>query len=202
MNGGQLVHVVEDDPDVLHSIQLLLTAEGFAVKTYASAENFLDLVDATAQGCVVTDVRMPGISGVELLSKIKERGLATPVVVITAHGDIPLAVHAMKLGAVDLLEKPFRPDVLISSIRQALARRQGDQESETAQENLKRLSTLSARESDVLKGLLKGLPNKIIAHELGISPRTVEIHRANVMKKTRAGSLAELVRMALSVAEE
>lgn len=202
MSGGQVVHVVEDDPDVLHSIQLLLTAEGFNVRTYASAENFLDLADATAQGCVVTDVRMPGMSGVELLSKIKERGLATPVVVITAHGDIPLAVHAMKLGAVDLLEKPFRPDVLISSIRQALVRRHGDHESETAQENLKRLSTLSARESDVLKGLLKGLPNKIIAHELGISPRTVEIHRANVMKKTRAGSLAELVRMALSVAEE
>jgi two-component system, LuxR family, response regulator FixJ len=202
MSAGQLVHVVEDDPDVLHSIEALLNAEGFSVKTYASAENFLELADATAQGCVVTDVRMPGMSGVELLSKIKERGLATPVVVITAHGDIPLAVHAMKLGAVDLLEKPFRPDVLISSIRQALARRQGDQENETALENQKRLSTLSARESDVLKGLLKGLPNKIIAHELGISPRTVEIHRANVMKKTRAGSLAELVRMALSVAEE
>ncbi|HMK89792.1 MAG TPA: response regulator FixJ [Methylocystis sp.] len=202
MTSPRLVHVIEDDPGVLHSIELLLSAEGFEVKTYASAESFLEGIGSSLQGCVVTDVRMPGMSGVELLSKIKDRGLAAPVVVITGHGDIPLAVRAMKLGALDLLEKPFRPEDLISSIRQALSIRHAGREGDEALERQRRLATLSARESDVLKGLLKGLPNKIIAHELGISPRTVEIHRANVMKKTQAGSLAELVRMSLGVVEE
>ncbi|HXY57497.1 MAG TPA: response regulator FixJ [Methylocystis sp.] len=200
MSGEQFIHIVEDDADVLQSIRMLLETEGFNVKTYASAENFLDLADPQAEGCVVTDVRMPGMSGVELLQQIKVRGFTLPVIVITAHGDIPLAVNCMKLGAIDLLEKPFNPETLIAAIRQALARLD-DTSGEDAQELRARLASLSARESDVLKGLLKGLPNKIIAHELGISPRTVEIHRANVMRKTRAGSLAELVRMAIGASD-
>lgn len=201
MSGARFIHVVEDDPDVLQSIRMLLETEGFGVKTYPSAENFLELAEAQAEGCVVTDVRMPGISGVELLQQIKARGFSLPVIVITAHGDIPLAVNCMKLGAIDLLEKPFDPEALIAAIRQALVRR-SDAPGYDTHDFRARLASLSARESDVLKGLLKGLPNKIIAHELGISPRTVEIHRANVMRKTKAGSLAELVRMTLSVAEE
>ncbi|HYA81278.1 MAG TPA: response regulator FixJ [Methylocystis sp.] len=200
MTGERFIHIVEDDPDVLQSIRMLLETEGLSVKTYASAENFLEFAESHAEGCIVTDVRMPGMSGVELLQQIKARGFAVPVIVITAHGDIPLAVNCMKLGAVDLLEKPFNPEALISAIRQALARRSGVSDDD-AQDLRARLSTLSARESDVLKGLLKGLPNKIIAHELGISPRTVEIHRANVMRKTKAGSLAELVRMAISATD-
>jgi len=200
MTGERFIHIVEDDPDVLQSIRMLLETEGLSVKTYASAENFLECAESHAEGCIVTDVRMPGMSGVELLQQIKARGFAVPVIVITAHGDIPLAVNCMKLGAVDLLEKPFNPEALISAIRQALARRSGVSDDDV-QDLRARLSTLSARESDVLKGLLKGLPNKIIAHELGISPRTVEIHRANVMRKTKAGSLAELVRMAISATD-
>lgn len=202
MNAKPIVHIVDDDPAVLHSLHMLLTAEGYEVKTYPCAEDFLKGARPAQASCLVTDVRMPGMSGVELLPKMKELALEMPVIVITAHGDVPLAVQAMKLGAVDLLEKPFQPDALLGAIEQALSRASGREANPKALENMARLATLSGRESEVLKGLLKGHPNKIIAHELGISQRTVEIHRANVMKKTRAGSLAELVRMALNVSSE
>jgi len=199
MSDKPLIHLIDDDAALLDSVGLLLATEGFAVKTYRSAEEFLMAGGATDAGCVVTDVRMTGMSGIDLLSRMKEREPALPTIIITAHADIPLAVRAMKQGAADLLEKPFRAEDLISSIRQAFAQAADEKNGvPVAQADLAKFESLSAREREVLEGLLRGQPNKIIAHELGISQRTVEIHRANVMRKTRAGSLAELVRMTLS----
>lgn len=200
MSGPKIVHVIDDDPAVRDSLRLLLTTEDFVVRTHASARDFLTAVGQNETGCVVTDVRMPELSGFDLLEKMKEKHLELPVIVITAHADVPLAVQAMKAGAIDLLEKPFDDDALLASIRHALIRRYGQSESNSEAQSIReRLATLTARESEVLSGLLKGQPNKIIAHELNISVRTVEVHRANVMAKMRAGSLSELVRMSLVV---
>ncbi len=195
------VHVIDDDDAIRDSVRHFLVNEGFNVKTYASATEFLAALDgAPVVGCVVTDVRMPGMSGMELLEHLAARSLALPVVVVTGHADVPLAVRAMKKGAVDLLEKPFRADDLISAVRKALASGKGSQTNETdTEEALARLATLSVRENEVLDRLIRGQPNKIIAYEMGISPRTVEVHRANVMKKTHAGSLSELIRMFLNI---
>lgn len=200
MSGPKIVHVVDDDPAVRDSLRLLLSTEDFLVRTHSSVREFLQVVCHDETGCVVTDVRMPELSGFDLLDKIKEKHLDLPVIVITAHADVPLAVQAMKAGAVDLLEKPFDDDALLASIRYALSREYIRHETNAeAQAIHERLATLTARESEVLTGLLKGQPNKIIAHELNISVRTVEVHRANVMAKMRAGSLSELVRMSLLV---
>ncbi len=200
MSGAKIVHVIDDDPAVRDSLRLLLTTEDFIVRTHASARDFLLEVGRDETGCVVTDVRMPELSGFDLLAEMKEKRLELPVIVITAHADVPLAVQAMKAGAIDLLEKPFDDDALLASIRHALVRRYGQHEANSeAQAIHERLATLTMRESEVLAGLLKGQPNKIIAHELNISVRTVEVHRANVMAKMRAGSLSELVRMSLLV---
>ena len=200
MPDNSVVCLVDDDRMVLASLAILLTAEGYAVRAHESARSFLDMIEQDNCGCVVTDVRMPGMSGLDLLAEIKKRRVSTPVIVITAHGDVPLAIAAMKRGAVDFFEKPFDGDALLDAIRAALTRRDEtghahDAETPTIKE---RFATLSKRENDVLACLLKGQPNKAIAHELGISARTVEVHRANMMKKTRATNLAELVRMALS----
>lgn len=200
MNTGRIVHIIDDDPAIRDSLGLLLTTEGFEVRTHASARGFLEAIGRHETGCVVTDVRMPEMSGFDLLAKMKERRLALPVIVITAHADVPLAVQAMKQGAIDLLEKPFEDEALLASVRQALTRGNGEQARTAEMETiLARLATLTGRENEVLAGLLKGQPNKIIAHELGISVRTVEVHRANVMAKMQAGSLSELVRMSLVV---
>jgi len=200
MSDQQIVHVIDDDDALRDSVRLLLVNEGFSVKTYGSATDFLAALDYAPIGCVVTDVRMPGVSGMEVLAHIAAKGLALPVIVVTGHADVPLAVRAMKQGAVDLLEKPFQADELIGAVRRALAIGKDSQTNETnVQEALARLATLSVRENEVLDRLIKGQPNKIIAYEMGISPRTVEVHRANVMKKTQAGSLSELVRMFLNV---
>ena len=200
MSGQEIVHVIDDDDALRDSVQLFLVNEGLNVKTYASATEFLAALDGAPAGCVVTDVRMPGMSGMELLAHLAARSLALPVIVVTGHADVPLAVRAMKQGAVDLLEKPFRPEDLISAVRKALISGRGSQTNEAhTREALARLATLSVRENEVLDRLIRGQPNKIIAHEMGISPRTVEVHRANVMKKTQAGSLSELVRMFLNV---
>ena len=200
------VHVIDDDDAIRDSVQLFLVNEGLEVKTYASAPEFLAALDAApVEGCVVTDVRMPGMSGMELLEHLAAHSLSLPVVVVTGHADVPLAVRAMKKGAVDLLEKPFRADDLISAVRKALLSGKGTHTSEAntqeanAQDALARLAALSVRENEVLDRLIRGQPNKIIAYEMGISPRTVEVHRANVMKKTQAGSLSELIRMFLNV---
>jgi two-component system response regulator FixJ len=195
-----VVHVIDDDEALRDSIRMFLANEGLDVRTYASADAFLRTLDLPATGCVVTDVRMPGMSGMDLLVEIGRQGLALPVIVVTGHADVPLAVRAMKRGAVDLLEKPFQGEELIDAVRRALdAGRDSQQDALSIQEAQMRLATLTARETEVLDRLVRGQPNKIIAYEMGISPRTVEVHRANVMKKTQAGSLSELVRMFLNV---
>ena len=199
MDSKKTVHVIDDDAAVRDAVGVLLSTEGFKVHTYPSAPSFLEAVARNGEGCVVTDVRMPEMNGIELMAKMKETGLAIPVIVLTAHADVPLAVEAMKLGAVDLLEKPFEDDALLAAVDAALQRRNAeDSRSREAAAIKSRLATLTRRENEILAGLLNGLSNKIIAHDLGISIRTAEVHRANIMAKMRAGNLAELVKMALA----
>src|SRR5208283_3707130 len=200
MTPAPVVHVIDDDEALRDSIRMFLANEGLDVRTYASADAFLATLDLPAAGCVVTDVRMPGMSGMDLLVEIGRQGLALPVIVVTGHADVPLAVRAMKRGAVDLLEKPFQGEELIDAVWRALdLGRDSQQNARSIQEAHTRLATLTAREIEVLDRLVRGQPNKIIAFEMGISPRTVEVHRANVMRKTHAGSLSELIRMFLNV---
>jgi two-component system response regulator FixJ len=193
-----IVHVIDDDEAVRESVEFLLRASGIAARTYDSAAAFLAASPTIDSGCVVTDVRMPDISGIDLLRRLGERQINIPVIVITGHGDVPLAVEAMKAGAVDFLEKPFDDELLLRSVRSALNRSQENAERESERAELDaRIATLTNRERDVLDGLVAGKPNKIIAFDLSISPRTVEIYRANLMTKMQAASLSELVRMAL-----
>ncbi len=200
MPDNSTVCIVDDDQAVLAALTFLLTAEGYAVRAHESARTFLDMIQQDDCGCLVTDVRMPGMNGLDLLAKMKERRVSMPVIVITAHGDVPLAVAAMKQGAIHFFEKPFDGDALLDTVRAALAREEGEPAPDAGTQMMKeRFATLSKRDEEVLAGLLKGQQNKTIAHELGISVRTVEVHRANVMAKTRATSLAELVRIALVV---
>jgi two-component system response regulator FixJ len=193
-----VVHVIDDDDAARDSLRFLLESANLTVRTYESAVKFLDQLARLEAGCVVTDVRMPDVSGIELLGRLAKSGAAFPVVVITGHGDISLAVEAMKLGAVDFFEKPYDDEALLSSVRSALSRQEDDAKRTAAKGEIKaRLAGLSPREREVLEGLVAGKPNKSIAHDLAISPRTVEIYRANVMTKMNAASLSELVRMAL-----
>jgi len=193
-----IVHLIDDDEPVRTSLAFVLEMADLSARTYASAREFLAVADGLSGGCVVTDVRMPEMSGLELVRRLKERGVTLPVIVITGHGDVPLAVEAMRAGVVDFLEKPFDDEVLLHAVRSAL-----DAQVRTEEQNLERqrfeqvLATLSPRERDVLKGVVAGKMNKVIAFELGISPRTVEVYRANVMSKTQANGLSELVRIAL-----
>jgi len=201
MSEGQVIHVIDDDEALRDSVRLFLVNAGFEVRTYAAASEFLAALESGVSGCIVTDVRMPGMSGMELLAHLSAHPGAPPVIVITGHADVPLAVRAMKQGAVDLLEKPFPAEELIAAVRRALDLRAGPSADEERhiQETQAKLAALSARENEVLDRLIRGQPNKIIAYEMGISPRTVEVHRANVMKKTQAGSLSELFRMFINV---
>jgi two-component system response regulator FixJ len=198
MGGSDLVHIIDDDDALRDSLSFLLSSAGIKTKTYETATGYANDPERGACGCILTDVRMPGMSGIDLLRKLKSDGLAVPVIVMTGHGDVPLAVEAMKLGALDFVEKPFDDDALIASVRSALgeAKRNSVHEEERKEIDA-RLGQLTARERQVLDGLVAGHPNKVIAYELGISPRTVEIYRANVMTKMQANSLSELVRMAL-----
>ena len=197
MSDSEIVHVIDDDVDVRQSLAFLLSTAGLAVRVYESAIAFLENLPG-AGGCVVTDVRMPEMDGLELQRRLKSLDIALPVIVITGHGDIALAVEAMKAGAVDFIEKPFDDETLIVAIRSALTRYAKDAQRECQMAEIRgRLKSLTDRERDVLGGLVAGKPNKIIAYDLGISARTVEIYRANVMTKMQADSLSELVRMAL-----
>ena len=198
--GDYTVHVVDDEEPVRKSLAFLLTMSGFTVRMHDSATNFLTAAPAVRHGCLVTDLRMPDMSGVELLRKLREGGSSIPSVVITGHADVPMAVEAMKAGAIDFIEKPFEDEVLINAIRRAADRisdKPDDGEDVAAIRS--RLEQLSEREQQVLVGVAAGLPNKTIGYDLGISPRTVEVHRANVMAKMQARNLPELVRMALAV---
>jgi two-component system response regulator FixJ len=196
--GSQIVHVIDDDADVRQSLSFLLGAAGFPVRVHESAVAFLKVLPEIDGGCIVTDVRMPGMDGIELQRRLKAEKSALPVIVMTGHGDVALAVEAMKAGAVDFIEKPFDDEVLLRAIKTALAKARRRDDAETAQSAVRsRLKLLSERERQVLDGLVAGKPNKIIAYELGISPRTVEIYRANVMTKMQADSLSSLIRMAL-----
>jgi two-component system response regulator FixJ len=198
LTGSQIVHVIDDDADVRQSLSFLLGTAGLAVRVHESAVAFLKVLPEIEDGCIVTDVRMPGMDGIELQRRLKAEKSALPVIVMTGHGDVALAVEAMKAGAVDFIEKPFDDEVLLRAIKTALAKARRRDDAETAQSAvLSRLKLLSERERQVLDGLVAGKPNKIIAYELGISPRTVEIYRANVMTKMQADSLSSLVRMAL-----
>jgi len=198
MQHSSLVHVIDDDDAVRDSLAFLLKSARIDVRTYESATAFLSAVPQISGGCIVTDVRMPEISGVDLLRRLRERKMAIPVIVITGHGDVQLAVEAMKIGAADFIEKPFDDDVLLAAVKSALDRSEKNVQNEAERSSLlEKVASLSNREREVLDGLVAGKPNKIIAFDLGISPRTVEIYRANVMTKMNAGSLSDLVRMAL-----
>lgn len=203
MQSDAIVHVIDDDEAVRDSLTFLLKAAGLKVLTHDSATSFLGALSQIARsqirsGCVVTDVRMPDISGVDLLRRLGALQVKVPVVVITGHGDVPLAVEAMKAGALDFLEKPFDDEALLAVVRAALQHHGADAKREADRaEIIDRLATLSNRERQVLDGLVAGHPNKTIAYDHGISPRTVEIYRANLMSKMEATSLSDLVRMAL-----
>ncbi len=197
------VFVVDDDEAVRNSLRFLLKSVGLPTQTLASATDFLQSYQPSQPGCLVLDVRMPAMSGLELQQQLNLRGAPIPVIFITGHGDIPMAVEAMQHGAFDFLQKPFRDQDLIDRIQKALAK---DAKTRTALKQheriQQRLASLTPREREVLALMTKGMPNKVMAAELGVSQRTVEIHRARVMEKSRAGSLAQLVRMVMDVEPE
>jgi two-component system, LuxR family, response regulator FixJ len=198
---SQVVHVIDDDIGVRQSLAFLLSTAGLAVRVHESAVAFLAALPEAQGGCIVTDVRMPGMDGLELQRRLRENKIGLPVIVMTGHGDVALAVEAMKAGAVDFIEKPFDDEILLRAIRSALARHAQAAENEARRADIRgRLDHLSERERAVLDGLVAGKPNKVIAYDLGISPRTVEVYRANVMTKMQAESLSELVRMVLLTA--
>ena len=192
------VYVVDDDADIRDSMRLLLEVAGFKVRCFTSARHFL-ADDHPKHGCLIADVRMPDMSGLDLQVEVTRRHIGLPVIIITGHGDVPLAVQAMKAGAIDFLEKPFDDDLMLASVRRAMdvgsQARSRSAESQAAKELL---SSLTPRERSVLDKLVQGRSNKIVAHELGISPRTVEIHRAHIMTKMEASSLSDLVRLVLA----
>jgi two-component system response regulator FixJ len=198
MTKGEVIHVIDDDVGVRKSLGFLLASDGFAVRLHESAERFLAEVGDPGAGCVVTDVRMPGVDGLQFMVRLRELGSRVPVIVMTGHADVPLAVEAMKRGAVDFIEKPFDDVVLLTAIQSALGRQHGlAQAGAHAAEIHERIASLSERERQVLDGLVAGKANKVIGYDLDISPRTVEIYRANVMAKMKATSLSELVRLAM-----
>ena len=192
------VYVIDDDSAMRDSLNFLLESADFSVMLFETAQNFLDALPGLAFGCVVPDVRMPGIDGIELLKRMKAGHSVFPILIMTGHGDVPLAVEAMKLGAVDFLEKPFEDDRLIGMIDAAIRQAEPSARNEAVTHDIAaRVATLSPRERQVMDGLIAGLSNKLIARDYDISPRTIEVYRANVMTKMQANSLSELVRLAM-----
>jgi len=201
MSESPVIHVIDDDEAVRQSLAFLLATAGHEVREHVSARAFLEAGMPSADpnaSCIITDVRMPDMTGIELLQHLKEKGSTVPVIVVTGHGDVPLAVEAMKLGAADFLEKPFDDVAILDTVKSALARMHKVHQHDALREEVsERIAGLSQRERQVLECLVAGQANKMIAYDLGISPRTVEVYRANVMTKMKAQSLSELVRMAL-----
>jgi two-component system, LuxR family, response regulator FixJ len=197
MSDKTVIHVIDDDAAMRDSLAFLLDVNGFTPRVYESADAFLKGMGLDAR-CVVSDIRMPGMTGVELVKKLKGGGSTFPVILITGHGDVALAVEAMKAGATDFIEKPFDDEALLGAIRSALKTRSATEGSSARKDAEARLADLSPRERDVLQGLVAGKINKVIAHDLSISPRTVEVYRANLMAKTGARSMSELMRLALA----
>jgi two-component system, LuxR family, response regulator FixJ len=199
MLSESVVHVIDDDDAARDALRFLLESAQLTARTYESATAFLAQLPRIEPGCIVTDVRMPEVSGIELLRRLNHATIQMPVIVITGHGDIALAVEAMKLGACDFFEKPYDDEALLCAVRAAMNRQEDEAERESAKADIvNRINELTARERQVLNGLVAGKPNKNIAFDLEISPRTVEIYRANVMTKMKASSLSEVVRMALN----
>ena len=199
MHREHCVYIVDDDEAVRDSLSVLLESKGYPVRSFASAPEFLAAARLFPPGCLIVDIRMPEMDGLELQQHLIDRSLDFPLIVITGHGDVPLAVRAMKAGAVDFIEKPFASETILESLDAAFSRllAAGETSAEAVAAQSK-LALLSPREREVLDGLLAGLPNKSIAYDLAISPRTVEIHRARVMDKMGARSLSELIRLALT----
>jgi two-component system, LuxR family, response regulator FixJ len=198
MMSGQIIHIVDDDAAVRDSLRFMLEAADLGVRVYESAKALLDRFAELEDGCIITDVRMPGMNGLELVAKLNERGGAHPVIVLTGHADVALAVEAMKAGVIDFIEKPFDEEALLRAVRQALKR--GADEGGRAAERAEigaRIARLTGRELEVFEAIVAGDSNKAAAIKLGISPRTIEIYRANVMEKMEAKTLSDLVRMAL-----
>lgn len=196
---GYVVHVIDDEEQVRQSLAFLLTTMGFTVRLHATATEFLASVPGIDRACLVTDLMMPDMSGMELLERLRDMHAAIPTVIITGQADVPAAVAAMKAGAADFIEKPFDGEVLASAIRRAANRLDNTERVIDAVMLRARLDQLTERERQVLAAVVAGLPNKAIAYDLNISPRTVEVHRANVMAKMHARSLPELVRMSLAI---
>ncbi len=201
MATDQIVHVIDDDEALRDSLEFMLDAAGLNARSWHSAVSFLAALPELAPGCIVTDVRMPDMNGLELVQRLKALGRTDPIIVITGHADVPLAVEAMKAGVLDFIEKPFDNQRLLAAVRAALARAPGHggvEDAAVVRDIAERLASLSMRERQVLDGLVAGHANKVIAYDLDISPRTVEVYRANVMTKMRARSLSELVRLAIA----
>lgn len=198
MDNNQTIYVVDDDDGVRESLSALLGSLGLNTQTYSSGVEFLDTLEPAWQGCLILDVRMPGLSGPQVQEVLAERKHNLPVIIVTGHGDLPMAVKAMKAGAIDFIEKPFEEMLLLESINRALAISEQSHSAEMATTDLNtRIEHLTPREREVLVQVAMGHPNKVIAHELDISPRTVEIHRARVIEKMNARNLSQLVRFTI-----
>ena len=199
MTDRRQIYLVDDDDAVRRSAGFMLKTSGFAVEPFSSGVEFLKCVDGLAPGCILLDVRMPGMDGLEVQRVLGERGITFPVIVLTGHGDVNVAVAAMKAGALDFIEKPFEKAVLLSALEEGFAQiERSDRSKARAAEAVLRLNVLTTREHEVLEGLVRGFPNKTIAYDLGISARTVEIHRANLMTKLNVRSLSEALRIAFA----
>ena len=199
----RLVHLVDDDEAIRRSVGFALKTSGFQVRGYENGTEILKAAPDLETGCILLDIRMPGMDGLEVQEALKGKGVTLPVIIMTGHGDVSLAVRAMKAGAIDFIEKPFEKALLLSAIEHAIGRlKQSGAALKDASEAATRLQLLTARERNVLEGLAKGLPNKSIAYDLGISPRTVEIHRANLMAKLGVKSLSEALRIAFAAERE
>lgn len=203
LDSDWLIHVVDDDESVRRSVSFMLKTSGYQVQIYESGAELLKKAKELPRGCILLDIRMPGLDGLDVFEALKQAGVTWPVIIMTGHGDVPLSVKAMKAGAIDFIEKPFEKAVLLDALALAFEslQRSGDIR-ERIKDAAVRLQVLTPREREVLDGLADGLPNKTIAYDLGISPRTVEIHRANLMSKLEARNLSDVLRLAFAAQEQ